>query len=245
MSLFAAPCPERTSALFSSAKRSKRATDYRPWARAHGRISRRAWRLLGAGSLPRRGTRRASRAPSAVGVGALRSLAPPARRAASPGSRYLSCDRLEIDVRESSRDPHSDPGAACPRRPRLSRGAPPVHGGADPRRPLYGAPKRRSFAMERRCGGHGRRNRAALTGARHAVNLDRVLASVLFTDIVGSTEHVSSSATVAGETCSDCTAAGCGPSSSAFAAARSILRATGSSPPSTDRLGRFAAPAPL
>ena len=47
-----------------------------------------------------------------------------------------------------------------------------------------------------------RRYRGFLTGSRASVSLDRVLAIVLFTDIVGSTEKVAALATTAGAICS-------------------------------------------
>jgi len=44
-----------------------------------------------------------------------------------------------------------------------------------------------------------------LTGARRSVELERVLATILFTDIVGSTSQAASWATVVGRSCSVCT----------------------------------------
>ena len=83
-----------------------------------------------------------------------------------------------------------------------------------------------------------------LTGARHAVEPDRVLATVLFTDMVARPSAPLSWETVAGETSWKHTTLRCGESSPASAAERSTEPATASWPPSTARLGRFAAPAP-
>ena len=73
-----------------------------------------------------------------------------------------------------------------------------------------------------------------LTGARRRPDPDRVLATVLFTDIVGSTERARGARRPrAGATCSTSTHALSGASSSASAAARWTRPATASSRPST------------
>ena len=85
-----------------------------------------------------------------------------------------------------------------------------------------------------------------LTGARQGRELDRVLATMLFTDIVDSTARAAElgdarwrRAARAATMCS------CAARSLASAATRSTPPATASSPPSTDRRARSAAPAPF
>jgi pimeloyl-ACP methyl ester carboxylesterase len=68
-----------------------------------------------------------------------------------------------------------------------------------------------------------------LTGVRHGPEPDRVLATVLFTDIVGSTEGLPRSGTGAGALCSRGTTISSAASSAASGVARSIRPATGSS----------------
>jgi pimeloyl-ACP methyl ester carboxylesterase len=70
---------------------------------------------------------------------------------------------------------------------------------------------------------------------------DRVLATVLFTDIVSATERQRNSATAVGATSCSATTASCVASSCARAARRWTRPATASSPPSTVRQGRSAA----
>ena len=64
---------------------------------------------------------------------------------------------------------------------------------------------------------------------------ERVLTTVLFTDIVDSTSRAAELGDGAGASCSRRTTPRCGPSSPATAARRSAARATGSSPPSRAR----------
>ena len=80
-----------------------------------------------------------------------------------------------------------------------------------------------------------------LTGARPAPVADRVLATILFTDIVGSTETARSSVTRRGRGSSSSTTRPFAGSSTASQARRSTLPATASSLSSTGRHGRFAA----
>ena len=82
-----------------------------------------------------------------------------------------------------------------------------------------------------------------LTGERHGERPDRVLATILFTDIVGSTERAARARRLAlARVSSTASTASPGASSSASAAARSTRRATASSPPSTARRAPSAAP---
>ena len=76
--------------------------------------------------------------------------------------------------------------------------------------------------------------------ARAPEHVDRVLATVLFTDIVGSTEHAAELGDRPGATCSTPTTRRARELRRA-GAARSIGRATASSPPSTGRPARSAA----
>ena len=75
-----------------------------------------------------------------------------------------------------------------------------------------------------------------LTGARPPAS-PTVLATVLFTDIVGSTERAASWAIGAGATCSRATTRSCAATSSGTGGARSRPWATASSPPSTGLRG--------
>ena len=72
-----------------------------------------------------------------------------------------------------------------------------------------------------------------LTGTRSVPEPDRVLSTVLFTDIVGSTERAASSVTAAGTTCSTSITRVFEACSSGSAAERWTRRATASSPVST------------
>jgi pimeloyl-ACP methyl ester carboxylesterase len=83
-----------------------------------------------------------------------------------------------------------------------------------------------------------------LTGARAPVTVDRVLATVLFTDIVGSTEKAAALGAV-GAIFSTIITPRSGATSCAFAAMRSKQLATAFLPPSTVRRVGSAAPAPL
>jgi len=80
-----------------------------------------------------------------------------------------------------------------------------------------------------------------LTGTREAAEPERVLATVLFTDIVGSTTGPRSSETGAGGSCWSSITTESGASSPAIAVARSTPQATASSPASTARRARSAA----
>lgn len=80
-----------------------------------------------------------------------------------------------------------------------------------------------------------------LTGERTGIEPDRVLATILFSDIVGSTERATELATGAGAICSTVTTRWCAASLSASGAVRSRRLATASSPYSTARLARFIA----
>ena len=81
-----------------------------------------------------------------------------------------------------------------------------------------------------------------ITGERLEREPDRMLATVLFTDIVESTRRPPSWVTVAGASCSSATTRSFARRSSATAGARSSAPATASSPPSTAPPGRSAAP---
>jgi DNA-binding transcriptional ArsR family regulator len=81
-----------------------------------------------------------------------------------------------------------------------------------------------------------------LTGVRPHPVLDRVLATVLFTDIVGSTKLAAASATGAGATCSSSTTRSFAVSSTVSAAESSARPATASSRPSTAPHARSRAP---
>jgi len=83
-----------------------------------------------------------------------------------------------------------------------------------------------------------------LTGSRAPVEVDRVLATVLFTDIVGSTEKAVE-LTAAGVICSTVITPRSGAISHAFVVVRSKLPGTAFLPPSTVQRAAFAAPAPL
>jgi pimeloyl-ACP methyl ester carboxylesterase len=83
-----------------------------------------------------------------------------------------------------------------------------------------------------------------LTGAQGTADSDRSLATVLFTDIVGSTQTADGSATAAGGTCSTSTTPGSAGYWTGSAAWRSTRRGTASSPPSTARPGPSGARAP-
>ena len=97
-------------------------------------------------------------------------------------------------------------------------------------------------ARRTRC---SRRSRSSSPGCAARAEPDRVLATVLFTDIVGSTEtRRRDSATGLGRRCSDATTPRCAPSSTASAAARWTPRAMGFLPPSTGRRAPSAAPGP-
>ena len=80
-----------------------------------------------------------------------------------------------------------------------------------------------------------------LTGVREAPQPDRALATVLFTDLVGSTEKLAELGDLRWRHCSQHHAA-VRVSSTGSAAVRSTPRATASSPPSTARRVRSAAP---
>jgi hypothetical protein len=84
-----------------------------------------------------------------------------------------------------------------------------------------------------------------LTGSRTPVAADTVLATVLFTDIVGSTEKAYPSATAGGATCLTTITPSSGVICSVSGAARSTPPATASWPPSTVRRAVSAAPARL
>ena len=82
-----------------------------------------------------------------------------------------------------------------------------------------------------------------LTGERHEREPDRMLATVLFTDICGSTERAAADGRpLLARTCSSATTRCSGARSTATAAARSSTPATASWPPSTGPPGRSAAP---
>ena len=86
------------------------------------------------------------------------------------------------------------------------------------------------------------RSRSSSPARRRHLEPDRVLATVLFTDIVGLDRRAPpSSATGAGATCSTRTTGSSARGSTATAAARSRRSATASSPPSTARRARSAA----
>ena len=82
-----------------------------------------------------------------------------------------------------------------------------------------------------------------LTGMRHHEVDDRVLATVLFTDIIGATETAARLGDKRWHELLGVTTTPCAASCSAFAAARSTPPATASSPPSTARRAPCAAPA--
>ena len=83
-----------------------------------------------------------------------------------------------------------------------------------------------------------------LTGARTGADPDRMLTTLLFTDIVNSTTLAASWATSAGATCSTSTTSSAAASWRASAAGRSQRRGTASSRPSTVRWRRCGAPLP-
>lgn len=73
---------------------------------------------------------------------------------------------------------------------------------------------------------------------------DRMLATIMFTDIAGSTAKRSSSGIETGALCWSATTRWCGVNCCAFAVGKSLQRVTDSWPRSTARRGRFAARAP-
>ena len=81
-----------------------------------------------------------------------------------------------------------------------------------------------------------------LTGVRHGPDADRVLATVLFTDIVGSTRRRPSSATGGGCSCSTLITTSYAMSSTGGAGARSPRQETAFSQRSTGQPGRSAVP---
>src|SRR5262249_51250789 len=82
-----------------------------------------------------------------------------------------------------------------------------------------------------------------LTGARHGHDPERVLATVLFADIVGSTERAAALGDHSWLNCSRHSTPRRARCCNSTAAVRSIRRATASSPPLTGRRARFAVPA--
>jgi class 3 adenylate cyclase len=81
-----------------------------------------------------------------------------------------------------------------------------------------------------------------LTGERRTFEVDRVLTTMLFTDIVDRRNEPRRWATSAGDRCSTRTTTPCVTSSTSIAAAKSKPAATVSLPPSTARPAPFAAP---
>ena len=142
------------------------------------------------------------------------------------------------------------PSVQCPtlvlhrtRRSRLAtRRGRALHRGADSRRSLH-----RARAATITCPMTIRiksstRVEEFLTGARPAPHSDRVLATILFTDLVGSTGRAQDLGDAALGGSPGPARRGCSPSSSAVSPEkRSTLPATGSSPSSTARRGRFGA----
>ena len=217
--LFAASFPSGPSRCSSAAPRSRRT---RPTtgrgARAPARSSRSRWPLS-----------RALGPPADVAEGI---RAEPGRR--SGGARLVPQAEAAVGVAARGGGVHAD--GARHRRARRSAGdsgadADPARGrGSDLPRRERPLPRRTSRAPARRA---ARRDhvvfaeladaalaeiREFLTGVRESPDPDRVLATVLFTDLVGSTNRRASSATAAGASCSSATTRPCAGSSSASAA---------------------------
>ena len=168
------------------------------------------------------------------------------RLAASPGTiADLRADRRVRRARRAAVDPGADARAAPPRRP--------VHRASSTRATSPStsrAPSSSSSRAPTTCSSSGdtdadrsTRSRSSSPARATAREPDRVLATVLFTDIVGSTERAAELGDRAGATCSSATTSSSGARSTASAAARSRRRATASWPPSTARRARSAAPA--
>ena len=166
-----------------------------------------------------------------------------ARRRARRGARDLILMNSKADVRDVL------PTVQCPtlvapphRRPRRPR-----RGGALPRR-AHSAARASSSSRATTTSRSSTPDQILdeveefLTGVRPTPASDRVLATILFTDLVGSTERATSSATRPGRRCSrEHHARACGASSRASGARRSTPPATASSPSSTARRARSAA----
>ena len=245
--LFAATFPERTRslALYATFARTVQ-TDDIPWALARrGARASRSTRCsigLGHGHPAAARSPRASPATSASQdwFGRLE------RHAASPGTaRRLFQLTGEMDVRGVLPSIRVPTLIAAPHRRHVHRHAPlALPRGADPRRPprdpAAAATRCRSATAPRSC---SRSSRSSSPARRRGTDPDRVLATVMFTDIVDSTGARGGAGRPAlARPARRATTRPCAARSSASAAARSRPSATASSPPSTARHGRSAAP---
>ena len=247
--LFAATYPERTQALLLCRRRGQ-GGDHRRLAL--GRVDARGVRR-GDGASCRSAGARASRAalssptirtPSAT-TAVVREAADRRRRRPRDAVAFMRM-AFEIDVRDvvpAVRVPTLDrPPRRRPDLPRRER--------ALPRRSTSRAPATSSFPATTTCPGSSGSDeilaeiREFLTGVREAPEPDRVLATVLFTDIVGSTERADGARRPAlARAAARRTTQRSGGSSSGSAGARSTPPATASSRASTVRRGRSAAQA--
>ena len=241
--LFAATYPERTSALVlcGAMARSTWAEDY-PWAppkEAAEEASTSCSRRLGSGRVDRdlrpEPTPRTPRRVSS-------RLATSARPRARSGSNSSSKCSSTLDVRDALPLIQA-PTLVLHRRDDRAVN---VRAGALARRADPGQPLRRARGRATTAPGPGdtrgaRRDRGVPDRGAPGPEPDRVLATVLFTDIVDSTRSRPSWATAAGASCSSATRRWSATTSSGSGAARSRRRATGSWRPSTARPGRSSA----
>ena len=235
--LFAATYPERTTALItlgSFAKRRDPDDDY-PWApTADDREESTADVERNWGHFRPEDVE--YYAPSRVGDEQfVRNLerVPPARREPR-GGRGAPAHELDIDVRHVLPDhPGADARPPPHRRPRRRRRGGPLSGSEDSRaRSSSSSPGADHCDLGRRRRRARRRDRGVPDRARGRVpEPDRVLATVLFTDIVGSTEQAAELGDRRWRELLERPRRGrCAASSSASAAARSTRPATASSP---------------
>ena len=188
-------------------------------------------RALGrAGAEPRRTTARGSR----VVRGAWSASA------ASPSTARRDISSLTARVRRPQRsavDQRADAGHRTATRTlhRPSRHAH-VPRRAHPRRAVRDCPAADHLPVSTTRRGRSTRSRSSSPGPRHGREPDRVLATVMFTDIVGSTERAARAGRRAlARRSSSATTSWCAASSTATAGARSRPPATASWPPSTGR----------
>ena len=120
------------------------------------------------------------------------------RSAVSPGMarKLMEMTAADQPARGAADDPRADARPPRHRRPRRAGRVRARGGGADPGRPLHRVRGRGRLRLARSPGLADIEE--FLTGRRSAPAPDRVLATVMFTDIVGSTEQLRSSATPAG-----------------------------------------------
>ena len=190
--LFAATYPERTEALITFGIYVKRvwSPDYPVGADAGGApaMAGHAGARVGRDRRPvddraQRGGRRSVRAM----VGAV----PADERGAAGGGRARADEYPDRRPRRAADDPGADPGPAQRRRQRREDRRGPLHRSADPEREAGRASRERTTSRGRPAlDAMLDEVEAFVTGERPRVEPDRVLATVLFTDIVDSTAWV-------------------------------------------------------